>query len=80
MHTLHKMCYTKCVTHFVLEEKLYQPGARSFLQQYQLGTPSNTKRSIESLMEKEMIYQDRDEQGDYYQVYDCFLARWLQQS
>lgn len=60
------------------EDKLYQPHARNFITKYKLGTPSNVKRSLEALLSKEMIYQDQDSSGNYYRVYDCFLARWLE--
>ncbi len=66
------------LTAIAREEKLYQPGAGAFIQKYKLGTPSSVKRSIDSLLEKEMIYQERDEEGSYFQVYDCFLSRWLE--
>jgi hypothetical protein len=59
-------------------DKLYQPNAKDFISRYRLGTPSNVKRSIDALMTKEMIYQETDETGSYYRVYDCFLARWLE--
>jgi AAA+ ATPase superfamily predicted ATPase len=60
------------------EDKLYQPNAREFISRYRLGTPSNVKRSLEALMTKEMIYQETDDTGNYYRVYDCFLSRWLE--
>lgn len=60
------------------EDKLYQPNAKSFISKHKLGTPSNVQRSLEALLVKEMIYKEKDEEGNYYSVYDCFLARWLQ--
>ena len=60
------------------EEKLYRPGAREFLQKYKLVTPSGVKRSMDALLQKEMIYEERDEAGLYYCAYDCFLSRWLE--
>ena len=60
------------------EEKLYQPGAADFLQRHRLGNASTVKRGMEALQEKEMIYESSDEQGRYYQLYDCFLSRWLE--
>ena len=60
------------------EEKLYQPNARQFISRYRLGTPSNVKRSLDALLTKEMIFQETNETGNYYQVYDCFLSRWLE--
>ncbi len=60
------------------EDKVYQPSATYFMQKYQLGTPANVQRSLEALLNKEMVYKQKDEQGFYYRVYDCFLARWLE--
>ncbi|MEO8148418.1 MAG: ATP-binding protein [Bacteroidia bacterium] len=61
------------------EDKLYQPNAKSIVQKYRLGSTSGTQRSIEALLSKEMIYSKETETGKYYCVYDCFLARWLEQ-
>ncbi len=60
------------------EDKLYQPNAKEFISRYKLGTPSNVKRSLDALMAKEMIYREPDGKGNFYQVYDCFLSRWLE--
>lgn len=60
------------------EDKLYQPNARQFITRHRLGTPSHVARGLEALLNKEMIYQEEDEKGSYYRVYDCFLARWLE--
>ena len=60
------------------EDKLYQPNARSFISKHKLGTPSSIQRALEALLVKEMIYKEDDAVGNYYRVYDCFLARWLE--
>ena len=60
------------------EDKLYQPNASAFISKHGLGTPSNVQRSLQALIAKEMIYQEDDEGGSYFRVYDCFLARWLE--
>jgi DNA-binding MarR family transcriptional regulator len=60
------------------EDKVYKPSAMSFMQKYALGTPANVQRSLEALLNKEMVYKQKDEEGFYYRVYDCFLARWLE--
>lgn len=61
------------------EGKMYQPNAKSIAQKYSLGPSSIIQRSIEALLSKEMIYSKETETGKYYSVYDCFLARWLEQ-
>lgn len=60
------------------EDKLYQPNARQFIARHRLGTPSHVTRGLEALLNKEMVYREEDEKGSYYRVYDCFLARWLE--
>ena len=60
------------------EDKVYQPSSKHFIQKYLLGTPANVQRSLEALLTKEMVYKQKDENGFYYRVYDCFLARWLE--
>lgn len=60
------------------EEKVTQPYARAFIQKYNLGSPAIVKRSLESLLEKEMIYKNGNSEVLYFAVYDKFLMRWLQ--
>jgi AAA+ ATPase superfamily predicted ATPase len=60
------------------EEKVYHPTARQFLQAHRVGTPANVQRALEALLTKEMVFVSQDEEGKYYQVYDCFLSRWLE--
>lgn len=60
------------------EEKLQQPYNKKFIGQYQLGTAAIVKRSLEALLQKEMIYYNTTVEQAYYAVYDKFLLRWLQ--
>lgn len=60
------------------DEKVYHPTAKLFLQQHHIGTPANVQRALEALLKKEMVFASRDEKGRFYQVYDCFLSRWLE--
>lgn len=60
------------------EGKMHQPNAKKIAQKYQIGPASVIQRSLEALLNKEMIYSKQDENGKYYCVYDCFLARWLE--
>lgn len=61
------------------EEKVYQPQAKKFISQYQLETPSLVKRGLESLLKKELIFLNAAAEKPYYEVYDKYLMRWLQQ-
>ena len=57
------------------EGEVKEPGSNAFLQKYQLGAYSTVRSAINTMIEKELIYQ-KDEGG--YVVYDKFLALWLQ--
>ncbi|MBK6730095.1 MAG: ATP-binding protein [Bacteroidetes bacterium] len=70
----------KLLTAIAKEEKLYQPGGAVFISKYKLGTPSKVQRSLQALLSKEMLYTENDSIGNYYSVYDCFLARWLERN
>lgn len=60
------------------EEKVYRPTAKQFLQEHKIGTPANVQRALDALIQKEMVFASRDENGRFYQVHDCFLSRWLE--
>ncbi len=60
------------------EGRVYKPNAAEFLEKYSLGTPAGVTRALDSLMTKEMIYEESDINGRYYSVYDLFLSRWLE--
>jgi len=60
------------------EGKVYKPQSGEFLAKHSLGTPAGSKRAIDALLDKEMIYVESDSNGKYYSVYDLFLSRWLE--
>jgi hypothetical protein len=60
------------------EGKVYRPQSGEFLSRYSLGTPAGSKRAIDALLAKEMIYEESDSSGTFYSVYDLFLSRWLE--
>lgn len=59
------------------EDKVYKPTAHKFLSAHKLGSSSTVQRSIQALETKEMIHWVTNETEAYWQVYDCFLSRWL---
>ncbi len=59
------------------EEKVFQPQSKNFISKNNLGTPAAVKRSLDALLEKEMIYYQTGIDEPFYQVYDKFLMRWL---
>ncbi len=61
------------------EDKLYKAHSKQFIGKYGLGTSSMVTRGINALLEKEMIYYHAGVAKPYYEVYDKFLMRWLQQ-
>ncbi|MFN8229723.1 MAG: ATP-binding protein [Bacteroidia bacterium] len=60
------------------EEKLFKAHSKNFIQKYNLGTSSMVTRGIEALLEKEMIFYNSTIEAPYYQTYDKFLMRWMQ--
>jgi len=59
------------------EDKVRKPTAFSFIAKYKLGNTSSVRRSLLSLIDKEMVIEMRTKDDHYYMVYDCFLSRWL---
>jgi len=68
----------KLLKALAVEEKVEQPYSVQFLNKHNLGTSAMVKRSIESLIQKEMVYRNIAVEKPYYEVYDKFLMRWLQ--
>jgi len=60
------------------EDSVSQIFSKDFLSKQGIGTPSNVRRMIDSLLEKEMVLELDNINGTSYQVYDVFLTRWLQ--
>ncbi len=59
------------------EEKVYQLTGKEFLTKYKFSNASAVKRCVDSLLEKEMIYQESDENGTFIRTYDVFLQKWM---
>ena len=61
------------------ENILRQPNSNHLRNTYDLGAVGTINRSLQTLLEKEMIYEQFDSEGKpEYQVYDVFLSRWIQ--
>jgi len=59
---------------------VYQPTSKEFLTKYHLGTSATVLRSLKSLLNLELIYNESDTKGvSYYSVYDVFFQRWSQE-
>lgn len=55
-----------------------EPTSQDFIKKYNLGNASSVRKALISLVEKEAVYEHISETGSAYEVYDLFLARWLQ--
>lgn len=61
------------------EEQVFQPQSKKFIGKYGLGTPALVKRGIDALLNKDIIFYNSGVPEPYYEVYDKYLMRWLQQ-
>ena len=61
------------------EGSLTQPSASDFLHKYKIGAPGNSQRLLKSLIDKELILDTTDADGNRsYCVYNVFLSKWLE--
>jgi len=60
------------------EEQVTQPQSKKFIADHKLGTPSLVKRGLDALTTKELIFFDSGVEKSYYEVYDKYLMRWIQ--
>jgi uncharacterized protein len=61
------------------EGEVFAITSKDFVQKYKLGSPSTVQRSVISLLQKELIFSQYNEEGKmYYSVYDVFFQRWIQ--
>lgn len=68
----------KLLTAIAKEESVSQPTSFGFISKYDLGNPSSVRRSLLSLIDKEMVYEISNKEQNKYSVYNCFLSRWLE--
>ena len=60
------------------EELVLEPQSQKFSKKHKLGAASSVKKSLTSLIDKEMICTIEKQEYVAYRVYDVFLLRWLQ--
>jgi AAA+ ATPase superfamily predicted ATPase len=58
------------------ENQVYEPTGARFTAKYHLGNPASVRRSLLALIDKEMVFKESSDEI-YYEVYNCFLSRWL---
>lgn len=69
----------KLLVAIALAGRAYAPTSKDFLSKYKLGSSATVFKSIDSLLEKDMIYKEYDQEGRvFYEVYDVFFERWIQ--
>jgi hypothetical protein len=59
------------------EGKITQPTAQNFLMKHKIGTPSNSKRLLKTLCEKDLILEQISLKQTTFEIYDVFLYHWL---
>ena len=58
--------------------RVYHPTSSEFMASYYLGSSATVLRSLHSLLSKELIFKENDEDGNpYYGVYDVLFSRWI---
>jgi uncharacterized protein len=59
------------------EEKVYHPTGKEFMSKHKLTNSATIIRTLQSLLQNELIYKDFDKEGRaYYSVYDVFFQKW----
>lgn len=61
-----------------IEVKLEKPFAGQFINKHGLGSSAQVKRSIDALLEKELVFYATSVEIPYYEVNDKFLMHWIQ--
>lgn len=66
----------KAVAH---EGIVKSPTSKDFISKYKLGSPSTVLRSLNSLINSELLYSSFDEKGVvFYSIYDILFHRWTE--
>ncbi len=68
----------KLMTAIAIENAIREPTHQAFIKKHDLGNASTVRKSLQALVEKEIIYETLTEEKSIFRVYDVFLSRWLQ--
>jgi len=60
------------------ENSVEQLSAKSFLMKHNIGTPTDSQRLKQSLLDKDLILETITKEQTFYQVSDVFFSRWLE--
>lgn len=59
------------------EGEVTKPTSGAFLNKYSLGAPSSAKKTLQALIDKELVLETTTKDGNSYRVYNVFFMRWL---
>lgn len=59
------------------EGELYRPTEKQFMIKNKFGNASAVRKSLQSLVEKELVFHNTDGEQHFYRIYDTFFYRWL---
>jgi len=60
------------------EGEVSQIASKNFVNKYNIGSPSDSRRLLKALINKELILENITKTQTSYQIYDLFLSRWLE--
>jgi len=60
------------------ENTVDQPSAKSFLMKHNIGTPTDSQRLKQSLLDKDLLLETITKERTFYQVSDVFFSRWME--
>ncbi|MDR2907656.1 MAG: ATP-binding protein, partial [Bacteroidales bacterium] len=60
------------------EHSVEQLSAKSFLMKHNIGTPTDSQRLKQALLDKDLVLETLTKERTSYQVADVFFSRWLE--
>lgn len=59
------------------EGEVTQPYANDFLKNHNIGATAVARRQLQTLIEKDLVFEETTRDRSYYRIADVFLMRWL---
>lgn len=59
------------------EGVMTKPTSSAFLNKYSLGAPSSAKKTLQALIDKELVLETTTIDDNSYRIYNVFFMRWL---
>ncbi len=60
------------------EDLVTEPTGQSFIKKYNLSNSATVRKNLQTLIEKDLVFETHTEEKPVYQIYDVFLSRWFQ--